>query len=174
MALRVILRVWASAILPWMAPPEFSCCPPHGIKFLRLRELRIADTEELWRRVAFSILITNADDHLRNHGFLHLDRGQWRLAPAFDINPFPARARELKTWVSEESGPEATIQALMSVRSYFRIPLPRARAILGEVEHVVSQWRTLGRGRGMSTRELDQFADAFEHCECVAARTACF
>ena len=61
-----------------------------------------ADTEELWRRIAFSILVTNVDDHLRNHGFLHVDRGQWRLAPAFDVNPFPERARELKTWVSEE------------------------------------------------------------------------
>ena len=74
-----------------------------------------ADTEELWRRIAFSILITNVDDHLRNHGFLHVDRGQWRLAPAFDVNPFPERARELKTWVLEDAGPEATIEALMSV-----------------------------------------------------------
>jgi serine/threonine-protein kinase HipA len=41
-----------------------------------------ADTEELWRRIAFSILIANVDDHLRNHGFLHVDRRQWRLAPA--------------------------------------------------------------------------------------------
>ncbi len=56
-----------------------------------------ADIEELWRRIAFSILITNIDDHLRNHGFLHVDRGQWRLSPAFDDNPFPDRAPELKT-----------------------------------------------------------------------------
>lgn len=56
-----------------------------------------ADIEELWRRIAFSILITNVDDHLLNHGFLHVERGLWRLAPAFDINPFPERVRELKT-----------------------------------------------------------------------------
>lgn len=55
----------------------------------------IADIEELWRRIAFSILITNVDHHLRNHGFLHVDRGLWQLAPAFDINPFPERLREL-------------------------------------------------------------------------------
>ena len=64
------------------------------------------DIEELWRRIAFSILITNVDDHLLNHGFLHIDHGQWRLAPAFDVNPFPERLRELKTWISEETGPE--------------------------------------------------------------------
>jgi len=131
-----------------------------------------ADTEELWRRIAFSILITNVDDHLRNHGFLHVDRGQWRLAPAFDVNPFPERARELKTWVSEDTGPEATIEALMSVLPYFRIAAPRAREILGAVEQAVSQWRAVGRSLGMSPSELDQFADAFEHAERAAARTA--
>ncbi len=131
-----------------------------------------ADTEELWRRIAFSILVTNVDDHLRNHGFLHVDRGQWRLAPAFDVNPFPERARELKTWVSEEAGPEATIEALMSVLPYFRIPAVRAREILGEVERAVSQWRAVGRGLGMTSAELDQFAEAFEHDERAAARGA--
>ncbi len=129
-----------------------------------------ADTEELWRRIAFSVLITNVDDHLRNHGFLHVDRGQWRLAPAFDVNPFPERARELKTWASEDVGPEATIEALMSVLPYFRIAAPRAREILGAVEHAVSQWRAIGRGLGMGTSDLDQFADAFEHSERAAAR----
>ena len=55
--------------------------------------------------MAFSILITNVDDHLRNHGFLHVDREFWRLSPAFDINPSPDRVRELKTWISEERRP---------------------------------------------------------------------
>lgn len=51
--------------------------------------------------------------------------------PAFDVNPSPERARELKTWVSEDAGPKATIEALMSVLPYFRIAAPRAREILG-------------------------------------------
>jgi len=73
-----------------------------------------ADLEELWRRIAYSILITNVDDHLHNHGFLHADRGLWRLAPAFDLNAFPDRTRELKTWIAPETGPEATVEALLS------------------------------------------------------------
>lgn len=68
-----------------------------------------ADIEELWRRIAFFILINNIDDHLHNHGFLHVAHGQWRLAPAFDVNPFPERAQELKTWISEAVGPAASI-----------------------------------------------------------------
>jgi serine/threonine-protein kinase HipA len=130
------------------------------------------DIEELWRRMAFSILITNVDDHLHNHGFLHVSHGLWSLAPAFDINPFPERMRELKTWISEETGPEATIEALLSVIAYFRIPPARAREILGKVERIISGWRDTGRALGMTDRELEPFADAFEHPERKAARLA--
>lgn len=132
----------------------------------------VADIEELWRRIAFSILITNVDDHLHNHGFLHVERGLWRLAPAFDINPFPERLRELKTWVSEEVGPEATIDALMSVLLYFRITHVRAKEILAEVENAVAAWRDEGIALGMDAPQLDAFADAFEHEERAAARSA--
>ena len=128
------------------------------------------DVEELWRRVAFSILITNVDDHLHNHGFLHAHHGQWRLAPAFDLNPFPDRARELKTWISPETGPEATVEALLSVAPYFKIPKPRAKEILARVDRAGAGWRDEGRAIGMSDAELEPFAPAFEHGEREAAR----
>ena len=128
-----------------------------------------ADIEELWRRIAFSILITNVDDHLRNHGFLHEDREFWRLSPAFDINPSPERVRELKTWISEDVGPDMTIDALMSVIAYFRITKTRAREILSEVVKSVESWRTTGQSIGMSAEELEPFVDAFEHTERNAA-----
>ena len=130
------------------------------------------DIEELWRRIAFSIMVNNVDDHLRNHGFLHVAQGQWRLAPAFDLNPFPDRARELKTWISEEAGPEATIAGLMSVIAYFRISPTRAKQMLRKVERAVAKWGTVGRALGMSTTEMDPFTEAFEHSERVAARSA--
>lgn len=129
-----------------------------------------ADIEELWRRIAFSILITNVDDHLMNHGFLHVRYGQWRLAPAFDVNPFPDRVRELKTWISEATGPEASIEALMSVIAYFRITRTRALEILAQVEGAVAGWREAGRALGMTSADLDSFADAFEHSERQAAQ----
>jgi serine/threonine-protein kinase HipA len=129
-----------------------------------------ADIEELWRRIAFSILITNVDDHLRNHGFLHEDREFWRLSPAFDINPSPERVRELKTWISEDAGPDMTIDALMSVIAYFRITRARAKGILSEVVHAMDNWRMTGRSIGMSDGELEPFVDAFEHGERDAAK----
>ena len=128
-----------------------------------------SDIDELWRRIAFFILVNNVDDHLRNHGFLHVTRGQWRLAPAFDVNPFPERARELKTWISEQSGPEASIEALMSICAYCRIDVAKAKSILKAVNQVVATWRKRGREIGMSEFELDQFIDAFEHKERTSA-----
>ena len=130
------------------------------------------DLEELWRRIAFSILITNVDDHLLNLGCLSESDGRWRLAPAFDLNPFPDRVRELKTWISEETGPDAAIAALLSVRPYFQLRPPRAAQILGEVEAAVARWRDEGRALGMTDTELDAFAEAFEHGERQAARVA--
>jgi len=128
------------------------------------------DIEELWRRIAFSILVNNVDDHLRNHGFLHVAHGQWRLAPAFDINPFPDRARELKTWISADTGPAASIDALLSIAPYCRIDLGVAQGMLAKIERAVSLWRGCGRDVGMTDAELDQFSDAFEHSERDAAR----
>jgi len=130
------------------------------------------DAEELWRRIAFSILITNTDDHLHNHGFLHAARDTWRLAPAFDVNPFPDRARELKTWISEDAGPRATVDALMSASAYFQLTPAKARAVLRDVENAVAKWRVRGTALGMTSAELDAFHDAFEHEERGKARIA--
>ncbi len=121
-----------------------------------------SDIEELYRRIAFSILINNVDDHLHNHGFLHVGHGQWRLAPAFDINPFPNRARELKTWISDDAGPESNLAALQSVAPYFRINKPLSDAIIDEVTSAVKNWRQVGSKMEMSKSELDAFTEAFE------------
>lgn len=130
-----------------------------------------ADIEELFRRMAFTILINNVDDHLMNHGFIHSQRGQWRLSPAFDINPFPDRSRELKTWISEDTGPEASIEALMSVAPYFRLDRKSAVAIIRQVDEAVARWKEHGRSLGMTDAELNQFEDAFEHGEREVAQT---
>ena len=129
-----------------------------------------ADLDELWRRIAFSILINNVDDHLHNHGFLHVDADLWRLSPAFDINPFPDRARELKTWISEDVGPDASIQALMDTARYFGLAKTRATDVLGEVERAVSGWRTVATTLGFTKDEAESFADAFEHDERAVAQ----
>lgn len=123
------------------------------------------DVAQLWRRLVFNLLITNIDDHLNNLGFLHVEKGLWRLAPAFDINPFPDKDRESKTLLSEDTGPITDIDMLMEKVRYFGLDHSAARKILAEVHIAVSRWRqvALSVDLGFSTSELSAFEQAFEH-----------
>ena len=129
------------------------------------------DVRQLWRRLVFNLLITNVDDHLQNHGFLHVEHGLWRLAPAFDINPFPDKDRESKTWLTEQDGPITDVPMLLTRASYFALDEAQALAVLGEVHAAVSSWRqvALSPEVGLRTVELDDFAPAFEHEQMDAA-----
>lgn len=123
------------------------------------------DTQQLWRRIVFNLLITNVDDHLQNHGFLHVGNDQWRLAPAFDLNPFPDKEPESKTWLSEQDGPVTNLRSLMARCTYFSLTQTEALAILSEVYTSVLDWRktALSAAVGLRQNELDDFAPAFEH-----------
>src|SRR5579863_3231036 len=125
------------------------------------------DLAELWRRIVFNMLITNVDDHLNNHGFQHVGHGQWRLAPAFDLNPFPDKGRDPKTWLTEETGPTGEIKDAMHAAGYFHLKDDQAVRILGEVHNAVSRWRQVARSAvvGMSAAESEAFEPAFEHEE---------
>jgi len=129
------------------------------------------DVRQLWRRLVFNLLITNVDDHLQNHGFLHVAHGQWRLAPAFDLNPFPDKDSESKTWLSEQDGPITDVAMLLARSAYFALDSTQALAVLGEVHAAVRQWRQLAQAPevGLQARELDDFAPAFEHPQMDAA-----
>lgn len=131
------------------------------------------DLQELWRRMVFNLLITNVDDHSQNHGFLHVARGLWRLAPAFDVNPFPDKNRESKTWLSERDGPITDVRMLLASADYFMLNENRALDILAEVHAAVSNWRqiALGPDVGLRSADLDDFAPAFEHEQTEAAAT---
>lgn len=129
------------------------------------------DLRQLWRRLLFNLLITNVDDHLQNHGFLHVEKGQWRLAPAFDLNPFPDKERESKTWLSERDGPITEVQMLLARAAAFALSTVQAREVLGEVHAAVANWRQVAVQPevGLRTAELDDFAPAFEHEQMDAA-----
>ena len=126
-----------------------------------------ADAQQLWRRLVFNHLITNVDDHLQNLGFLYVGNGLWRLAPAFDLNPFPDKDRESKTWLSEDTGPITTIETLLEKASYFHLAETEALAVLGEVYGVVTKWRSLAMSAevGLTAASVEEFAPAFEHTE---------
>lgn len=129
------------------------------------------DAQQLWRRMVFNHLITNVDDHLQNLGFLYAGHGLWRLSPAFDLNPFPDKERESKTWLSEDTGPITALEALIDKAPYFHLSIPQARAVVSQVHQAISRWRTVAQGPevGLQATELDAFAPAFEHADMVKA-----
>ncbi len=131
-----------------------------------------ADAQQLWRRLVFNHLITNVDDHLQNLGFLYAGNGLWRLAPAFDLNPFPDKDRESKTWLSEDTGPIMAIETLIEKSSYFHLTRPEALAVLAEVHAAVTRWRSLAMSAevGLTATEVEDFAPAFEHPEMDKAK----
>ena len=124
------------------------------------------DLAELFGRIGFTILVSNVDDHLKNHGFLYDGRGRWRLSHMFDVNPAPERHRELKTAISEISGPDASIEALVWHAAFFDLSEDDAAAVLGSMAETVSQsWEGLAREFGMDREDIRTYRAAFEHEE---------
>ena len=115
--------------------------------------------------MVFNILINNVDDHLNNHGFLHHAHGQWKLAPAFDLNQFPDKERALKTWISEEAVEVASLAEALAVAHLFGLSHGTESAVLDEVKSAVVNWKSIARAIGMSAVDINSFAPAFEHPE---------
>jgi serine/threonine-protein kinase HipA len=105
-----------------------------------------ADAHALYRRVVFSVLISNVDDHLRNHGFLWLGKAGWSLSPAYDLNPVPTdlKTRVLTTNIDLDEG-TCSLDLLEAASEYFALTLERARAIIKEVAAVTATWRETAR-----------------------------
>lgn len=122
------------------------------------------DMHALWRRIVFSILISNTDDHLRNHGFLWTGPAGWRLSPAYDLNPVPTdiKPRVLTTAIDLDDG-TASLQLAYDVAGYFELKKDEARAIAHEVGKAVGLWRKEAADLGLGKQEIDRMASAFEH-----------
>lgn len=120
----------------------------------------------------FNVLISNVDDHLRNHGFLYEGPAGWRLSPAYDLNPVPAdvRPRVLSTSIDPDD-PSASLDLAYGVAGYFGLKDGDAQVVAGEIGAVVSVWRSAAEKAGLSRTEIDRMASAFEHDDLRKART---
>ena len=129
------------------------------------------DLRELWRRLVFTVLISNTDDHLRNHGFLYLGSQGWMLSPAYDLNPVPTdiRPRILSTAILDGEDRSAAMELAYNAAEHFGIRLDEAREIAREVATAVAGWRATARSLGASKSECDRMASAFEHEDLAAA-----
>lgn len=137
-----------------------------GASYLELAEVLIsqgsqtnADLRELWSRIVFNILVSNTDDHLRNHGFILVPGKGWRLSAAYDINPVPW-SDGLKLNISEADN-ALDLELAREVAGYFRLNLAEADKIIQDFIDIVSQWRTIANGLQLPQREQEYMADAF-------------
>ena len=116
------------------------------------------DLEQLWRRIVFSILVSNTDDHLRNHGFLMTANG-WRLSPAYDLNP-NEDGNGLKLNITEHNN-ELDVTLALDVSKYFKLKNEKATKILGEITSIVKGWKTVAKQNGIGNNEIDSMKRAF-------------
>lgn len=130
-----------------------------------------ADRNELWRRMVFSVLIANCDDHLRNHGFVWDGIEGWRLSPAYDLNPTPRDIRPavLATALVLDGDTTASLDLALSELDFFALGLDDARRTAGEVAAAVAGWRSVALREGLTRQQCDRMASAFEHVDLTRA-----
>jgi serine/threonine-protein kinase HipA len=136
-----------------------------GASYLELVELlqrqgadTLGDTHQLFRRIVFSILIHNTDDHLRNHGFFIEDRGV-RLSPAYDINP--SVERDDLTLAINETETACDVEVARAAHKMYALSLKDADGLIAEVAAAVKTWRDEADGLRIRRSEQDQMASAF-------------
>ena len=120
-----------------------------------------ADLWQLWRRVAFSVVIHNTDDHLRNHGFLHEASG-WQLSPLFDVNPNPSMGDLRATTIAGAQTASDEVAGLMALAHDCGLAPKDSRRVLEEVLSATADWRHLALKNGIAESALPRFHDAFE------------
>jgi len=138
-----------------------------------LRHISVApdqDLLELWKRLLFTVLITNTDDHLQNHGFLYARNNRWRLSPMFDVNPQPRRRPILETGISQIHGFEPKIEAVIDAAPFFDIEEARAQDMAKTMAIIISStWEKTLQHHGITGPTRNRCAAAFEHQRMEAA-----
>ena len=131
-------------------------------EIIRIKGVNIKeDLKELWSRMLFSILISNTDDHLRNHGFLKLEPNGWSLSPLYDVKPSIDRTSNLQLNIDETSS-ATSIDLALSVADYFGLSKSEADKILKHQITAVSEWKTIARHLGIGNAEILRMSAAFK------------
>lgn len=119
------------------------------------------ELHQLWRRIVFSVLISNTDDHLRNHGFLHERVDVWRLAPAFDLNPDPGVGPKYLSTAIDDTDGTASLSSALAVAGYFRLRDAQARATVRDMAAAVARWRDVAMRHRLNLSEIGTMEPAF-------------
>lgn len=124
------------------------------------------DKKDLWRRMVFNIMVSNVDDHLRNHGFLYAGSAGWRLSPVYDLEPTPehVKARVLHTRIDLYDG-TASLDLAYSVAEEFGLAPDAARGIAKDVGEATKNWANEATRLGADKADIDTMRSAFDHAD---------
>lgn len=120
------------------------------------------DRNELYKRMVFNIFCNNADDHMRNHGFLYSGEGQWELSPAYDIVPIPQSTQtyRLAMYIGED-GKDASISNAMSAAKNFGLKNTEAKQIIEEVREATKDWKDFFSNCGANEQDIVRLSSCF-------------
>lgn len=124
-----------------------------------------ADARELFRRMVFNALISNTDDHPRNHAVI-APQDAWQLSPAYDLTPMPEVSMERRDLAMTigDLGRRASARNLLSQCARFLLTPEEARRIVDEMEQVVrARWYPVARREGVSERDCAAISPAFAY-----------
>jgi serine/threonine-protein kinase HipA len=121
------------------------------------------DAPELFRRMAFNALISNIDDHPRNHAIIAKER-EWQLSPAYDLTPMPQVAQGRRDLAMEvgDQGRYANAKNVLSQHVRFLLEEQEAKAIVSDMtDKVRATWYDVVRGQGVSEKDAETIRSAF-------------
>lgn len=117
------------------------------------------DCLELWQRLLLNLLISNTDDHLRNHGFLLTPQG-WRLSPLYDVNPNPY-GRELALAIDSAST-ECSVEAAVEAAERLGVHRLTAESLaVSTAKYINMQWRRISSFYRIRCKEAERMKSAF-------------
>jgi serine/threonine-protein kinase HipA len=121
------------------------------------------DAPELFRRMAFNALISNIDDHPRNHALIAKER-EWQLSPAYDLTPAPQIAQDRRDLAMEvgDQGRFANAKNVLSQHTRFLLEEAQAKAIVSDMAAKVrATWYDAVRGQGVTEKDAETIKSAF-------------
>jgi serine/threonine-protein kinase HipA len=137
-----------------------------GASYLELARVLIeqgarpaVDLKELWSRIVFNVLVSNTDDHLRNHGFIMQPGAGWLLSEVYDMNPV-ASSNGLALNISESDN-SCDLDLVRSVAPYFRVDAGTSTQTIERFMRVVKQWANVADHLEIGARARDRMASAF-------------
>jgi serine/threonine-protein kinase HipA len=138
------------------------------------------DLEEMYARIALTVLVNNVDDHWRNHGFIHhapsagqegqasqagqaRHAGGWRLSPVFDVNPSPLHGVIFSRQINDDDDPQnRDIRNLHAIADAYGLPSDRGAEIIARVAAEVRRWPEIARAVGIPENQHEQMSVAFD------------